>query len=144
MKKLKQSYPWTDKSADKIARAVIQLQSRFAMILNKQFGLVSPGCLKSCLIFFCIGWGGLSIYFIGAAALRNEKSHPVYKVDAIKRPRLIEPALDEMPVPMVDEHTYQQIQIFKRSGEYDSTIRARPGLADSILWLENIYQLQCK
>lgn len=143
MKKLKQSYPWTDKVAEKIAGAGIRLQGKFATMMNKQFGLLSQGRLKIYLILFCIGWGGLSIYFISAAVL-NDRAQPVYKVDAIKGPKVIEPTVNEMPVPMVDEATYQQIQIFKRSDLYDSTIRSRPGLADSILLLEQIYQSQHK
>ena len=144
MKKLKQNYPWTDKAADKIARTGIHLQSKVAAIMNKKFGLLSPGRLKIYLILFCIGWGGLCIYFITVALLREDGAQPVYKVDAIKGPKVIESTVDEMPVPMVDEDTYQQIQIFKRSKMYDSTVRSRPGLADSILLLEQIYQSQHK
>lgn len=144
MNKLKQNNRWADKAAEKIAGAGIHLQSKFASTMNQQFGLLSPGRLKIYLIFFCIGWGGLSIYFISAAVLGNDRAQPVYKVDAIKRPHVIEPTAKEMLVPMVNEATYEQIQAFKHSDLYDSTLRSRPGLADSILLLEQIYQSQHK
>lgn len=142
MKKLKQHNPWTDKAAEKLAGTGIRLQGKFASVMRKLSCGLSMKRLKVWVVLFCICWGGLSLYFIAAAIFREDKAQPSYKVDAIKRPVVAEPTDEELSGPMVDEATYQQIQIFKNSNLYDSTIQARPGLADSILLLEQIYQSQ--
>ena len=144
MKKLKQHNPWTDKAAEKIAGAGIRLQGKFALKMNKLFSGLSSNRLKVFLFCFCLGWGGLSVYFVAAAIFREDKSQRSYKVDAIKRPVIIEPTEEALSGPIVDEATYLQIQAFKKGKLYDSTIKVRPGLADSILLLEQIYQSQNK
>lgn len=142
MKKLKQHNPWTDKAAERITGAGIRLQGKFASIMHTLSARLSMKRLKVWLVVFCMVWGGLSLYLIATAIFREDKLQPFYKVDAINRPVLVEPTDEEVSGPMVDEATYQQIQIFKKSNLYDSTIRARPGLVDSILLLEKIYQSQ--
>lgn len=144
MKKLRQHNAWTDKAAAKIAGAGIRLQGKFSLKMNKLFSGLPSNRLKVFLFCFCLGWGGLSVYFVVAAIFREDKSQPSYKVGAIKRPVIANPAEEELSGPLVDEATYEQIQAFKKSNLYDSTIRARPGLVDSILLLEQIYQSQNK
>ncbi len=144
MKKQKLHSPWTDKAAGKIARLGLRAQEKFASVMNKLFATASSAKLKIIVIVFCAGWGGLSLYFIAAAVFGDDTVQNNYRVDAIKRPLVIAPAEEELNGPMVDAHTYEQIQAFKQSAIYDSTIRARPGLADSILLLEQIYQSQNK
>ena len=114
MKKLKQN-SWTDKAAERIAGTGIRLQGKFASVMHKLSAGLSMKRLKVWLVVFCIAWGGLSVFFVVAAIFREDKLQPSYKVDAIKRPVVVEPTEEELSGPMVDEATYQQIQIFKNS-----------------------------
>lgn len=109
--------------------------------------------LKVILVVFCLGCGGYSIYLMVNAIVSPDKKQPSFKVDQVDVPKHFDETGDEIiqPESYVDEGTYQQIQGFKeyldslktnKSKLYDSIMVARPGLMDSILALEEIYNSQ--
>lgn len=142
-----------DKVAGKIAGAWIRLQTKLSERMNKLFSKMSVKKLKVILVVFCLGCGGYSIYLMVNAIVSPDKKQPSFKVDQVDVPKHFDETGDEIiqPESYVDEGTYQQIQGFKeyldslktnKSKLYDSIMVARPGLMDSILALEEIYNSQ--
>lgn len=143
----------SDKVAGKIAGAGIRVQAKFAESMNKLFSNISMKKLKMLLLVFCLGCGGYSIYLIANAIFSADKKQPSFKVDQVDVPKHFDRTGDEIipPESYVDEETYRQLQGFKRymdslktnkSKLYDSILIARPGLMDSVLVLEQIYNSQ--
>ena len=98
--------------------------------------------MKKLLLIFCLLSGGLSIYFIANAVFRADQKQPSYQIDPINILKHYNETGEELREIIVDEKTYQQIRAFKRSDYFDNTIKARLGLLDSILWLEEMYREQ--
>ncbi|MEP7376190.1 MAG: hypothetical protein ABI675_22530 [Chitinophagaceae bacterium] len=141
-----------DKVAVKIAGAWIRLQTKLSESMNKLFSKMSVTKLKVMLVVFCLGCGGYSIYLM-VNAITSSNKQPSFKVDQVDVPKHFDETGDEIiqPESYVDEVTFQQIQGFKeymdslktnKSKLYDSIMVARPGLMDSILVLEEIYNSQ--
>src|SRR5688500_1801354 len=142
-----------DNVAGKIAGAGIKLQTKFAERMDKIFSGMNTNKLKTLLIIFCLGCGGFSIYLAANAIFSSDKKQPSFQVDQVDVPKHFDKAGDEIipPESYVDEETYRQIQRFKqyldslqinKSKLYDSIMIARPGLMDSVLMLEEIYNSQ--
>lgn len=142
-----------DKVAGKIAGAWLRIQTKFSEHMNKLFSKMSARKLKTMLIVFCLGCGGYSVYLLVNAIVSSDKRQPYFKIDQVDIPKHFDKTGDEITQPesYVDERTYQQIQGFKqymdslkinKSKLYDSIMVARPGLMDSILVLEEIYNSQ--
>ena len=134
-------YPWTDKAAGKIAGVLIRLQTKFA---NSMYTLVAdwPDKRKKiAVILFGILAGGWSIFFFADAVFHGDQQ-PAHTIDKINTPKHFDKTGEEIITPFVNEDLYREIQIFKKSVHYDSTIRSRPGLVDSIVWLEEMYESQ--
>jgi len=134
--------PLQDKLAGRIAGAGIKIQSKFSNVMNKLFAGMNTKKLRIFLIVFCLSCGGYSVYLM-TNAIFSEKQTPL-KIDQVYVPKHFDKTGDETIIPetYVDEETYLKIQAFKKSSYYDSTIRARPGLLDSIAMLEEIYHSQ--
>jgi len=139
--------------AGKIAGAGVKLQTKFADLMNKFFSGMNTSKLKTLLIIFCLGCGGYSIYLAANAIFSSDKKQPSLQVDHVEVPKHFDKTGDEIirPESYVDEETYWQIQGFKqymdslqmnKSKLYDSIMIARPGLMDSVLMLEEIYNSQ--
>lgn len=142
-----------DKVAVKIAGAWIKVQTKFSKCMNKLFSKMSVRDLKVMLIVFCLSCGGYSLYVVANAFGGSDKKQPSFKVDQVDVPKHFDKTGDEMITPenYVDEGVYLLIQGFKqymdslkttKSKLYDSILIARPGLIDSILILEKIYNSQ--
>lgn len=131
---------WTDKAAGRIAGAFVTLQIRFAKFMNKIFADMPDNKIKIVIMTFCLLCGGFSLYLIASAVFTKPEAS--IKIDKIEVPGNFDKTGEELNQLIVDEETYQQVQTFKQSSIYDSTIKARPGLQDSIKLLEHIYQSQ--
>ncbi len=134
---------WTDKAAGKLAGAGIRLQTKFADRMNKCVSGLQPPQLKFILALFCLLSGGFSIYIAAHALLGNDKKQPVFMIQPLEMPRHYDRTGGEINENgnYVDESLYREIQGYKRY--MDSTGEAiRPGLADSIKLLEQIYHSQ--
>jgi hypothetical protein len=105
------------------------------------------------LVIFCITAGGCSVYVL----LRSFLAAPVPSIDlgTLKVPVHLHQwrEANEPSAAYVDRQTYEQITGFKMymdslklSGAplYDSIIRSRPHLLDSLAMLEDLYHLQNK
>ena len=73
-----------DKVAGYISRQIRNIQIRFALIMNKIFGKMSPMKLKVFLFAFCIGWGGYSIFLAFGFLVAIEKMNLFNTLDLLK------------------------------------------------------------
>ena len=124
-----------DKVAQKVAGGILKVQSAFANRMNKIKNL------KVFLICFCVISGSLSIYFFVDAIVSKPKAK--IKIDHIRTPRPAYEPNEEMYDNKIPDEIYQQIQDYKR---YADSIGEpiRPGLADSMRILEEMYLQQQK
>jgi len=135
---------WSDKAAQIMADAGIRAQTTFASVMNRRLSRMSAKKIRLVLVLFCFLWGGVSIYFISKAIVGPDRKRAAAKPDRIVAPRHFDKTGDDHVEPLIDQRTYEQVQAFKKSDSYDSTIKARPGLGDTIKLLEEIYQSQVK
>jgi hypothetical protein len=133
--------PLQDKVAGKIAGGFIWLQTKFSNWMNKIFTGMNRKKLKIILIAFCLVSGGLSIYFFIDALVSSPKAK--FKIDQVRMPQHFDKSGDEVMENAMPDDIYQQIQDYKR---YMDSIgeSIRPGLADSMRILEEIYLQQKK
>lgn len=142
-----------DKLASRIMDGYSKTQKMFANKMNKAVGSMSNKRLKVTLILFCVLVGGYSGWLIVKSVAFPPKKETVWQMEQVKRPANIDKAGDEAATAdvYVDEYTYRQIQLFKTYMDslrganrrlYDSILVARPHLMDSVLALENFYQIQ--
>ena len=145
--------PLQDKVAGKIAGFMVKVQTKFADVMNRNFSGISRRRMKIFLFLFCLGSGGLSIYYIVNAVFNNDKRQMPFKIDHVDVPRHYDKTGDELTQPQVfvDEETMQNIKAFKKymdslkttaRKQYDSIVLIRPGLMDSITMLEEVYYSQ--
>ena len=124
-----------EKLAGKIANVILNTQSKLSDRINRFRGL------KTLLILFCVVSAGLSTFFLVDAITR--KPNAKIKIDRIRTPRPAYETPGEMYDEKVPEEIYLSIQNYKRymdsSGE-----QIRPGLADSMRVLEEMYLQQQK
>lgn len=139
---MKKNYPWTDKAANKIARATIWLQTKFANAMNKQFSNMPRKKLKRILVLFCLLSGGFSIYIAASAVFGSKKIQSAIRIDQLDIPEHLSKTGSEVNEgDLVTEELYRNIQDYKKY--MDSTGQPiRPTLVDSIKLLEHIYQSQ--
>ena len=133
--------PLQDRVAGKIASLFIKTQNGFANLMNKYFGTMKTQSIKIWLLAFCITSGGLSIFFFADAVISKPK--PRFRIDQVRVPEHFDRSGDEVMENALPDDIYQQIQDYKR---YMDSIGEpiRPGLADSIMILEEIYLQQQK
>lgn len=150
-KQVKPKTAVSDKVANKIAAAFNRLQNGFAKRMNKSFDKMNTERLKTTVVLFSIVFGGMSLYLVINAVTRP--AAPKLHVDQVNVPKHFNRAGDEETVGSgyVDEATFQNITAFKqymdslktfKRPQYDSIIRARPHLMDSVALLEQVYNLQ--
>ena len=108
--------------------------------------------MKVFLILFCLINGGLSLYFVGKGLFKKNKDI-IINLDKLHTPKYYDKAGDEM-IPSgtyIDEETWSKVLVFRNymdslkanaSKNYDSILKARPGLMDSIRAIEGIYYSQ--
>ena len=141
---------WTDKAAEKIARSGLKVQSKFANGMGRLTGNMSTRNLKIALVIFCVVVGGYSAYIFGDALFSNETNSTI-NVQKVTMPKHADQAGDEnlLSNQYVDDITYRELVAFKkymdslkvtRYSLYESVMRERPGLMDSVQILIEAYK----
>lgn len=136
-----------NKLARKISQLILHMQIEFALLMSRITSGYSPGSLKAGLILCCLALSLLSTWFIMDAF----KKKPAVKTVATTTIKFM-PLLQKKEVPgiILTQDDYDKLQKFRHymdslrtheSGKikYDSILKARQGLMDSIGILENIY-----
>ncbi len=149
--------PEKKKTQDKIASMIITvvstLQKNWVVLMQRIMNRIPAGKQKAGVIILVILTGGYSLY-IAARSLVNSPQ-PILKVESIRSPKYVTKTGDEkiQSAIFITESEYRKIEQFKKYMDSlsntskgkrirDSILLARPGLMDSVLQLEAIYQLQ--
>jgi hypothetical protein len=137
-----------DKLARGIAASLLSIQSRFAVAMDSRVNSLSIKAKQLCLLAFCLGFGGFSIYaFIGAYKGNRKTIRP----SQVSVPKYYDRTGTEVREPPITEGNIKRINQFKKymdslidseNGQaiYDSILKARPNLMDSILEVEILYE----
>ena len=144
-----------DRIAKNVVGKLLRLQQRWAAFMEHYTERLSVKWKLIVLFFFCLCSGGLSILFIARSLMNNHTTS--FHVTQGKIPQHIGKSGDEKSkaVTIVTKEEYDKIQHFRKymdsharspSGKklYDNILIDRPGLMDSIILIENIYQTQNK
>ena len=141
-------HPLKDKLARGIAASLLSIQSRFAVVMDSRINSLSIKAKQFCLLAFCLGFGGFSIYaFIGV----YKGNHKTMKPSQVSVPKYYDRTGTEVREPPITEGNIKRINQFKKymdslikseNGQaiYDSILKARPNLMDSILEVEMLYE----
>ena len=127
------------------------LQKAWVQWMSNQTKSISKRAVTIALVFFVSLTSGYCIY-LGVHAISGESKGNVFTVTSIKRPRhLTESGAIASPLTPVSKQDYRRIQKFRLymdslarspTGKklYDSIIAIRPGLMDSVRYIEKEYQ----
>lgn len=127
------------------------LQKAWAKWMSNKTKRISKRALTIALVIFVSLTSSYCIY-LGLHAITGKSKGNAFTVTSIKRPRhLTESGAMESPLPPVSKQEYRRIQNFRlymdslaRSPTgrniYDSIIATRPGLMDSVRYIEKKYQ----
>ncbi|MEO7983262.1 MAG: hypothetical protein ABI688_04190 [Bacteroidota bacterium] len=144
-----------DRVAKNIVERCIRLQERWATYMQKQTERLSGNGKIIVLSLFCLVAGSLSIYLMAVSLMR----YPAVsiKISHIKAPLYSARSFDHDTKSsiIITREEYQRIEYFRHYMDslatssygkliYDSILKQRPGLLDSVAFIENIYQLQTK
>lgn len=144
-----------DKVAKGIAGFLLSVQNRFASFMSGRINNLSSRSKQICLAIFCLMFGGFSIYaFVGAFSDTGNSGRRI-KPDQVSVPKYYDRTNSEIKEPSVGERDIIRINRFKKYMDslskspkgrpvYDSILKARPGLMDSIHVIEEIYYSQSK
>jgi hypothetical protein len=145
--------PAQERIAGTIVRKVIELQERGALFMQRKTEKLSARAKKYGIIFFCLLSGGYSLYIMMESF--TTKRQKILAVTNIKPSEYATQTGDGKlySAPIISDIEYQKIVQFRRymdslsvskTGKTiaDSILLARPGLMDSVLQLEKLYQLQ--
>jgi hypothetical protein len=140
-----------------INKYVIERQTKLARFLNQKTETLSTGGKKLVLVAVCLVFGGLSLYVIVSTLGRPSKIDESIKPKAISVPEHASRTGEESLYPhiVVSAQEMWQVSSFKRYMDslkssldgrplYDSILKARPNLLDTIAMLEELYLLQQK
>jgi hypothetical protein len=145
------SYLLKDRIATAIAGFLVSLQSCFAQAIGAKTNALSLKAKWLWLFFFCLLFGGFSIYvFVGAFRDRRNAVKP----SQISVPKYYDRTETRIE-PLVSDRDIKRIYSFKKYMDslrgpqegkivYDSILKARPGLMDSIQAVEQLYYSQSK
>ncbi|SDW13656.1 hypothetical protein SAMN05444410_101318 [Hydrobacter penzbergensis] len=144
-----------ERVASSIVSACIRLQQRWANFMQRHTERLSRNGKLILLSLFCLTAGSISIYFIANSLLSRKASS--FTVAPLTKPPYANKSGDEntKAFVIISKAEYEKIQRFRfymdslaRSPSskkvHDSILTNRPGLMDSILLLETIYQSQNK
>lgn len=139
--------------ADYIVSKILRLQRRWAGYMQRWSETFSTRSKRVILVLFCLCTGGYSAYI--AVSSIGGKSKSYFSVTPIRTPINITRTGDEntKSSKLISQRDYDNILLFQkymdslshtRKGRKiaDSIMMARPGLADTIHQLEQLYQLQ--
>lgn len=138
-----------------MVNACLRLQTNWALWMSQKTEHLSRKTLRLLLLAFIFIAGGYSIFLVGQSFSGNQAN--AISITPIKKPVHVLQAGDAASQPdmVVSKTDYQGIIRFRgymdsltRSpagkATYDSIILSRPGLLDSIRFIEEIYQSQTK
>lgn len=137
------------------AAAIDKKQRKCAVYLNQKAEKYSKRYKQICLALFCLLAGGSSIY-IAIRAIENPSGKlRIEKMSVPKYAMEGDTISAFQPMPVLTETQYHNIQQFKKymdslqttkAGKikHDSIMKTRPGLMDSIDFIEQIYLQQVK
>jgi hypothetical protein len=134
---------WADKAAGKIAGAGIFVQTAFARAMHKIVSALPRQQLKFVVLAFFTLSGAFSLYLVADAVLGTPRLQPSLQIQPIRiPPSLKRPDPGDVSPPIaLDAKQFEEIQQYKHY--MDSTGQTiRPGLADSIRVLEQMYYEQ--
>lgn len=121
--------------AEKLAKGILSVQEKFSARMNRLRQL------KALLIGFCVISATLSTYFLVEAIVSKPESK--IKIEPIRIPRAAPQRDSKLFDERLPDDLYRDLQEYKRY--MDSTRQQiRPGLADSIRLLEQLYLEQQK
>ena len=131
----------------KLAKAIDKRQRVWAAYLANKTEGFSSRSKKMALFTFCFLFGGTSIY-VAIQATNNGKNKIHIENISVPSYTTYDDSLG-LPdhIPILSESQYQRIKVFKNymdslqisipgKAKYDSIIKARPGLMDSIFFIE--------
>ncbi len=138
-----------------MVNACLRLQTNWALWMSQKTEHLSRKTLRLLLLAFIFIAGGYSIFLVAQSFSGNQAN--AISITPIKKPGHVLQAGDAASQPdmVVSKTDYQGIIRFRgymdsltRSpagkATYDSIILSRPGLLDSIRFIEEIYQSQTK
>lgn len=138
------------KAAQVIAGVILYWQGKIARLLNSTFSSLSHRTQQGCLLFFCLLFGGCSFWLLlqalwpghGGIPLRSFTSHLPYLEEPVRKEAGIPPDLHLKELQRVQRirdglHALSQTAAGRHS--CDSLLLVRPGLLDSIYFLEQLH-----
>ncbi len=144
-----------ERLVEDIVSACFRFQRKWADFMQRHTERFSRNGKLILLSLFCLAAASLSIYFITSGVTSRKASS--FTVIHLKKPPYAVKAGDEYTkaLVIVSNDEYEKIQRFRLymdslarspSGKklHDSILSQRPGLIDSILLIEKIYQSQNK
>jgi hypothetical protein len=143
-----------ERLANAVVRKCIALQERWAYSMQRNLEKFSVTGKKYMVLLFCVLSGGYSIFLVAENILRATKKLPL--VSVIKMPsHVLETGEPKKKYLFISPLEYRKIEGFKHymdslektkiaSKKYDSIVRQRPKLLDSIIQIEKIYKQQNK
>ncbi len=142
-------------AANHIVSVCIRLQQKWAGFMQRYTERLTRNGKLIILCLFCLTAGSLSLYLIASNVMNRKVSS--FNVAHLKTSPFVGKSGDEntKSVVIISKTEYEKIKGFRLymdslarspSGKkrYNSILSQRPGLMDSILLIENIYQLQNK
>jgi hypothetical protein len=144
-----------DKVARGIAGFLLSIQNRFTEFMGTMTNSLNKKGKQVFLGFICLLFGGLSIYAFLGAFRENDNSGKSIKPSQLSVPKYYDRTDGEIQEPVVSEREINRINRFKKymdslsysptgRAKYDSILKTRPGLMDSIKIIEAIYYSQSK
>lgn len=158
-KKKKIEEPKETKVQDTVAKGIagflLSVQNKFTSFMSERVNNLSSCSKQFCLGIFCLLFGGFSIYAFLGAFHHSENSVKTIKPDQVAVPKYYDQRNSEFEEPQVSAKDITRINHFREymdslsrssrgRSEYDSILKARPGLMDSIKIIEEIYYSQSK
>ena len=158
-KRKKRETTVTDENRDRILRqmvnACLRMQTGWAQWMGRRTQHLSRRTLLLLLLPFIAIAGGYNIYLIRQGFSGNQVN--AFSVTAIKKPGLVTKTGDAklQKEKIISKTDYQRIirfrgyldslaRSFAGKAVHDSILLSRPGLQDSIRYIEEIYQTQTK
>ncbi len=144
-----------DKAAKGIAGFLLGVQNKFTSFMSARINNLSRRSKQICLGIFCLTFGGFSIHAFVGAFRDSANSEKTIKPDPVSVPKYYNQTDSPVKESPVTDRDIMRINRFKRymdslslsskgKLEYDSILKARPGLMDSIKAIEEIYYSQSK
>ena len=153
MKKIKTSdrpfYQMQDRAAERIVHFLMALQNRFVRFMSSKINRLSTKTKQGWLFIFCLVFAGFSIHVFTGAFNNHAKAVKAINPGQLSLPKYWDDKMEGMN-PVVGDNDIDRIGRFEKYMDslsksaqgrivYDSMMKARPGLSDSIKIIKQIY-----